>query len=358
MSGDIAAQTVTTADSATRNSGATVSIGFVTGMLSGMSSRGENVDDLLRGAGIPPTAIDNPGARVALRSYATLYKSVTEHLGDEAFGLLNTSLRPGAFEFLCRGMIGSPSLGIALERCARYLAVVLPDLRLEVERTHSWALLRIVEQSRIGHSRDDARRVFAFEWLLRLVHGLACWLVARSLSLSSVAFPFPRPTHADDYALIYTANSSFDASALEASFHANLLDLPIRRDDAALESFLQNGPETLTMLYRRDRETVRQVRDALAAALPASPGIDDIASDMHLSPRTLHRRLVQEGSSFRAIKDALRRDIALARLERENVPVSQLAHELGFTDTSAFFRAFRKWTGQAPSRYRSGQSEG
>lgn len=357
MSGATIEKTESTADSATRSSGATVSIGFVTGMLSGIRSRGENVDDLLRCAGIPPAAIEDPDARVPLRSYATLYKSLTEHLDDEAFGLLSAPLRPGAFEFLCRGMIGSPSLGVALQRCARYLAVVLPDLGLEVERTHGGAVLRIFERRSVGESDNDARRVFAFEWLLRLVHGLACWLVARSLSLSSVAFPFRRPAHAEDYALIYTANSSFDAGALEASFQANLLELPIRRDDAALESFLQNGPETLTMLYRRDRETVRQVRDALAAALPASPIIDDIAADMHLSPRTLHRRLVQEGSSFRAIKDALRRDIALARLERENVPVSQLAHDLGFTDTSAFFRAFRKWTGQAPSRYRSGRQE-
>ena len=357
MSGYTKLKTESTADSATRSGGATVSIGFVTGMLSGMRSRGEDIQDLLHGASIPPGAIDDPCARVPLRSYATLYKSVTEHLGDEAFGLLSTSLRPGAFEFLCRGMIGSPSLGVALERCARYLAVVLPDLGLQVERGHSSAILRIFERRSLGEARDDARRVFAFEWLLRLVHGLACWLVARSLSLSSVAFPFPRPRHADDYALIYTAHSSFDAEALEASFQANLLELPIRRDDAALESFLQSGPETLTMLYRRDRETVRQVRDALAAALPASPGIDEIAASMHSSPRTLHRRLVQEGSSFRAIKDALRRDIALARLERENVPVNRLAHDLGFADTSAFFRAFRKWTGQAPSRYRSGRGE-
>jgi AraC-like DNA-binding protein len=330
-----------------------VAIGFVTGMLSGMRTRGENPDALLRTAGISVATIDDPGARVPLRSYAALYQSVTQHLDDEGFALFSTPMRPGAFEFLCRGMIGSPSLGVALARCSRYLAVVLPDLSLEVDWTQAAARLRIVERRAIGDHRDDARRVFAFEWLLRLVHGLACWLVARSLSLSSVAFPFARPAHADDYALIYTANSSFDATALEASFQANLLDLPIRRDDAALESFLQGGPETLTMLYRRDRETVRQVRDALAAALPASPVIDDIAAAMHLSPRTLHRRLVQEGSSFRAIKDALRRDIALARLERENVPVSQLAHDLGFTDTSAFFRAFRKWTGQAPSRYRS-----
>lgn len=338
--------------------GATVAGGFVRGMLSGLLARNIDPAPVLQIAGIPAAAINDPATRVPLASYAALYKTVATHLDDEAFGLFAQALRPGAFEFLCRGMIGSPSLGDALARCGRYLAVVLPDIGLAVEREGANAVLRLFERRPIGLHRDDPRRVFAFEWLLRLVHGLACWLAARSLSLSTVRFPFSRPAHAADYALIYTAHSEFGCDSLHASFNANLLDLPIRRDDAALENFLQAGPETLTMLYRRDRETVRLVRDALAAALPASPAIDTIAAGLHLSARTLHRRLVQEGSSFRAIKDALRRDIALARLERENTPVGQLAHELGFTDTSAFFRAFRKWTGQAPSRYRSRHASG
>ncbi len=331
-------------------------------MLSGLQVLDRPPEALLNSAGIAPTALANPAARVPLAAYARLYQCVTEHLQDEGFGLFAAPLRPGTFEFLCRSIIASPSLGLALERCGRFLSLVMPELTVHIARldnptttdphARQLACLRIVENTPLSVSHDDPRRVFAFEWLLRLLHGLACWLVGRSLSLSSVQFPYPRPAHAGDYALIYTANSVFNTNTLQASFQANLLDLPIRRDNQALESFLRGGPATLTMLYRRDRETVRRVRDAIAAALPASPSIEEIATAMHTSPRTLHRRLVQEGSSFRAIKDALRRDIALARLEREDVPVSQLAHDLGFTDTSTFFRAFRKWTGQAPSRYR------
>lgn len=371
--------------------GASVSIGFVRGMLSGLEKRGAASDALLNAAGILPAHLANPSARVPLAAYARLYQEVTLHLQDEGFGLFRQPLRPGTFEFLCRSILDSASLGVALERCGRFLALVMPELTVrvipclppaddlspastsrlsasgratypsgavEAAPMRQFACLSIAENSPIQNQPDDPRRVFAFEWLLRLLHGLACWLVARSLPLNAVQFPYPRPLHADDYTLIYTANSVFGARELQASFHANLLDLPIRRDNAALEAFLRNGPATLTMLYRRDRETVRRVRDALAAALPGSPGIEDIASLLHTSPRTLHRRLEQEGSSFRAIKDALRRDIALARLEREDVPVSQLAHDLGFTDTSAFFRAFRKWTGQAPSRYRERKLEG
>ena len=194
--------------------------------------------------------------------------------------------------------------------------------------------------------------MFAFEWLLRLLHGLFSWLVGRSIVLDSVAFPYPRPLHADDYALIYTANSTFDAAALRALFAANLLDLPVRRDEAALQGFLEGAPGKLSTLYRRDREMVLRVRKALRDALPASCTLGDVARALYLSPRTLHRRLEDEGSSFQAIKDALRRDLATNRLAKTRQPVAQIAAELGFADTAAFYRAFLRWTSMAPAHYR------
>ena len=77
-----------------------------------------------------------------------------------------------------------------------------------------------------------------------------------------------------------------------------------------------------------------------------------IARRLQCSPRTLHRRLLEEGSSFQAIKDALRRDLAIDRLAKSRQGLAQLATELGFADTAAFYRAFVRWTGVAPAHYR------
>jgi AraC-like DNA-binding protein len=191
-----------------------------------------------------------------------------------------------------------------------------------------------------------------------MLHGLSCWLAGRGLALDSVVFPYCRPPHAADYALIFTESSRFaptlpgGVGTLIASFNANLLDLPVRRDESALANFLDGAPGKITTLYRRDREMVIRVRDLLRAALPAVLSLDDIGDRLHLSPRTIHRRLDEEGSSFRAIKDALRRDLALARLTKTRDPVSQVAADLGYADTSAFYRAFVEWTGTAPIHYR------
>ncbi|MEN9479930.1 MAG: hypothetical protein RLZZ298_1325 [Pseudomonadota bacterium] len=350
-------------------------------MLAGLVRQGIEPTPLLAAAEVN---VADAAKRIPVENYAALYNLINRELDDEGFGLFTQPLRLGSFEFLCRSTLSAPTLAEALQRACRFLRIVLPDLAVEIRREKGIAELVICEVQALSANLDDPGRVFAFEWLLRLLHGLACWLAGRGLALDSVAFPYPQPAHADDYALIFTEHSSFLHSpsppaplpqagegsksaplaplgreagreglgALIARFNPNLLDLPVRRDEAALAAFLDGAPGKITTLYRRDREMVIRVRDLLRSALPASLSLEDIADQLHLSPRTAHRRLEEEGSSFRAIKDALRRDMALARLTKTRDPIAQVAADLGYADSSAFYRAFVEWTGMAPVYYR------
>ena len=328
---------------------ATVAMGFVNGMLAGLVRQGLDPAPLLAAAEVDTA---DTASRVPVENYAALYNLINRELDDEGFGLFAQPMRLGSFEFLCRSTISAPTLAEALQRASRYLRIVLPDMAVEVRREKDLAELIISEKRPLAGRIDSPSRVFAFEWLLRLLHGLACWLAGRGLALDSVRFPYPQPAHVDDYALIFTEHSSFDGEQLVATFNANLLDLPIRRDEAALIAFLDGAPGKITTLYRRDREMVIRVRDLLRAALPASLSLEEVADQLHLSPRTAHRRLEEEGSSFRAIKDALRRDMALSRLTKTHDTIAQIAADLGYADTSAFYRAFVEWTGMAPVHYR------
>ncbi|MEY2633803.1 MAG: hypothetical protein RIR00_2457 [Pseudomonadota bacterium] len=332
---------------------ATVAAGFVSGMLAGPRRAGCDPAPWLQAAGIE----EGCRGRVPVERYASLYNRIVSALDDEGFGLFAQPLRGGSFEFLCRGMIGAPDLAEALQRAGRFLRIVLPDLAVSLVVEGEQAQLQLQETRPLAATPADPARVFAFEWLLRLLHGLACWLVGRGLALDAVDFPYPPPPHRDDYALIYTEHSRFvGGECLCARFRANLLQLPIRRDEAALSAFLDGAPGKITTLYRRDREMVQRVRDTLRAALPQNLGQDEVADRLFLSSRSLHRRLAEEGSSFRAIKDALRRDIALSRLAKTRQPIASLASDLGYADTSAFYRAFVEWTGVSPAQYRTNRS--
>jgi len=325
-------------------------MGFVTGMLAGMLRRGNDAAPLLARAGID---LADPASRIAVERYALLYNLCIEALGDEAFGLLPQPMPRGSFEFLCRAMLGAPTLDEALQRGIRFLRIVLPAFHIDLQRDGARAEIILDDAGSLGAERDAPARVFAYEWLLRLLHGVASWFVGRGLALDAVSFPYARPAHAADYALVYTEHSSFDAPRLAARLQANLLDLPLRRDEAALAGFLDGAPGKISMLYRRDREMVFRVRDLLRAALPANLALEEVADRLHLSPRTLHRRLEEEGASFRTIKEATRRDIAYARLTKTTQPIARIAADLGYADTSTFYRAFVSWSGVSPERFRA-----
>ena len=212
-------------------------------------------------------------------------------------------------------------------RAIRFLRAVLPDMRITLERDGPTPSSAIAEQRPLL-----VDRVFAYEWLLRLLHGLACWLVGRGIALDAVDFPYPRPAHADDYALIYTAHSRFEAPRLAARIAGNLLELPVRRDEAALQRFLDGAPGKLTMLYRNDRELVMRVRDHLraAAAGTAGTGSDRRGTEADAA----HAQLAARGRGLQLPRDhdALRRDIALSRIAKSAQPVATLAADLGYAD--------------------------
>ncbi len=330
---------------------ATVAAGFVTGLLAGMRAAGRDPLPLIDAAGIDRNCLADPHVRVPLARYTDLYRLVVRALDDEAFELFSQPMAVGSFELLCRAVVSAPTLARALERTGRYLRILLPDVTVTLRRQTDTAHLVVAERRPLAKRADNPRRVFAYEWLLRLIHGLACWLAGRGLALDRVDFPYPRPPHAGDYALIYTERAEFGAPMLDAAFEATLLDLPIRRDEAAVDLFLKGAPASITALYRRDREMVLKVREMLRSALPANLDLERAASALHVSPRTLHRRLADEGTNFRAVKDALRRDLALARLAGSDA-VAKIAADLGYADASAFFRAVTDWTGTSPTGYR------
>jgi AraC-like DNA-binding protein len=291
-------------------------------------------------------------ARIPVARYAALYRLINDSLDDEELRTLLAARCIVAASSCCVApCCQRPTLErAALDRIARFLRVLLDDFSVELETGGRAAVLVIAEEQPLPVGR--AGRVFAFEWLLRLIHGLAAWLVAHPLPLDEVSFPYPPPLHVADYELVFAPRHTFDAPRLEARFPAEWLALPVRRDEAALTRFLADAPASITTLYRRDRALALRVREHLRAALPEHLALPALAKRLFLSPRSLHRRLEDEGTSFRAIKDGLRRELAIEWLTKTSRPLGRIGADLGFADAAAFYRAFSAWTGSGPREYR------
>ena len=275
---------------------ASVAAGFVRGILSSLEFQPQRQRELLEHAKLATSLLDldcSAGSRIPLARYIALYRQVVIALADEGFGLFSRPLRPGCFAWLARSSLPARNLRQVLERLTELFSLLQDNVRLDVTADPAGMSLSVavIQPLPVNH----AGFVFAHEWLLRLIHGLAAWLVAHPLPLDRASFPYPPPDHAADYELLFAAQVRFNATQMLAHFPNDWLLLPVQRGEDDLIGFLQNAPASTSMLYRDDRRYAPRVRRLLRAALPGFLSLDESAARLNLSPRTLHRRLADEG---------------------------------------------------------------
>lgn len=325
-----------------------VAICFVQHAVRPVIARHLDADALLRSAGIAPDLLRLPHARVSSASYSALWRAVAHALDDEFFGQDARRMKVGTFAMLCRSALQCRTLGQALQRAADFLDLILDDLGLQLEVENTVAVLRL-QQRHAG-----APRIFAHETMLILWHGLACWLVGRRIPVLATGFAYPEPAYSEEYRSMYSTQLRFEQAATSMRFDAAYLALPVLQTEATAHDFLPGAPANMILKYKNSGSIAAKIRRRLRL-LPVRqwPEFDALAAEMHLTRSTLRRRLEQDGQSVQQIKDQLRRDLAIDDLLQSSKSVTQIALDLGFAEPSAFYRAFRKWTGARPAEYRA-----
>ena len=186
-------------------------------------------------------------------------------------------------------------------------------------------------------------------------HRFASWLIGREIPLRAVELPEPAPPHSD-YPSVFGLAPDFDAPAASIAMDSSFLDAPVVRDEEELVEFLRNLPGAL--LFRQDYHPSTSSRVRRMIERRSSPDlltVGDVARPLNVSAQHLRRLLRDEGTTFREIKEDVLRDAAIAALARGRETVDELSDRLGFSEPSAFRRAFRRWTGSPPGAYRLAQ---
>lgn len=287
-----------------------------------------------------------PRARVTHDQIVRLYQSVAVETGDEMMGLWSRPIRSGALKLLCGSVKEASSLGAALFRFTTFWNLVLDDYRLELGRTEDGLCIRLLPQGGQTPNR------FGHMLMLKLSHGIASWLVGRELQVRSVEFAFARPDFAADYPVLFPAPVAFDADASGIVFDLSIAGLPVSRTDAEMQQFLERAPRDWIFTGLREHTLSLKVRELIY--LTDGAGLAGTAEALNLTPRTLIRRLKSEGTSFQAIKDGLRRDMAIRELTNGTKTLEAISQDLGFASAGNFHRAFKSWVGVSPGRYRRG----
>ncbi|MFC4852972.1 AraC family transcriptional regulator [Actinophytocola glycyrrhizae] len=322
--------------------------GDVTGRLLRIGERqGLDVPSLLRRTGIHVDGAGSPRtAGVSSTQAAELTQELWIMTGDELFGL-GPPAPLGLFRLLMRSVLHVPDMRAALQRLVEAGEVLpgAPQLRVAVDDG-------LVEVE-IGIARLHDPDHLGAEILATLIHRVLGWLVGRRIPLLAFEVPWPAPDYAADYEIVFGRHPEFDADRLVLAFDGRLLTAPLIRDEDDLADYLRDQPNIWFTFRDYGSSTADQVHRILERGLRGdwlSP--DDIAARLNVSTQHLRRLLHTEHTSIRQIKEDLLRDAAVASLSRGEESVEDLARRLGFSDASAFRRAFSRWTGKPTSAFR------
>lgn len=323
-------------------------IAFVRAIVAAYEARGMDPHGALQRAQIEPRTLKNPDARITALQMEWVSGAAMQALDDEALGWFSRRLPWGSYGMLVRASLTAPTLGVALQRWCRHHGLLSDDIDLRVSTNQGVACLTLTERRPLA----QVQREFCVVSVLRNALGVACWLTDSRIPLLRTTLQFAAPAHSSSYRVLFDGPTRFDAPLHSLQFDAGYLALPVRRDEAALQRMLQRALLLQVRPYRRDRLLVEKVRHTLAQHPEHSRNADDLAAFLHLSPRTLHRQLKEEGARLQELKDAVRRDMAMRLLLTTHKPIKQIAAEVGFGNDKSFMRAFRVWTGQSADQVR------
>ncbi len=301
---------------------------------------------LLARAGVDRALLDAPDAGIPAEAADAVWREALAASGDPALALRAAEATPfGAFRVLdFLGATGA-TLGDGLRRVAAYFSLV--DPRAEIAVVEGADAVSLVLRSREGPLPPPAQ-----EYTLAILAGRVRHLAPAPVALA-ISFTFPRPAHAGEHRRVLGVEPAYGArDAARAVGRGTWESVPRTRDpelfgalDAHARALVGRGAEAGALQAR--------ARAAIAAALPGrEPTLAAVARAIGTSPRTLQRRLGEEGARFAGIVDAVRRERAEAYLRAGDVSIAEVSWLLGFAEQSAFTRAFRRWTGVAPTGWR------
>lgn len=329
-----------------------------------LGERGIDPAHSMRAAGIGFDVCDAsaPGYRseIPTLAYSRLYQYVMTALQDESFGLRREmGMKPGAFRMMCYTLPGCADLGRAIRRMIEFHEVFYDGrlaLRLTLQGDSARLGVVVAPEPRVGDDPPPPMSAAAAACGLSMWHRFCGWLIGHPLPLERVDLTGSVPPRLERYVQLFNREPVFGATTPSFDFPAEYLAYPLVHNEDSLRDFLRTAPyQLLIMPADPGRQSlVDQVRALIGHDFSRGfPSFERITDLLHMSAPTLRRRLKREGTTFQELKDNCRREASIDYLNRPELSINDVAILMGFTDPSAFYRSFKKWTGMTPGEYRA-----
>jgi AraC-like DNA-binding protein len=317
-------------------------------LMSYLEGRGVDTSDIRRRGALGDVDLSGPERRLPESVPREAWRLAAEATGDEAIAMHVAEARtPGAVDVLEYAFRASPTLGDALGQVARY-ARVMHD-RITVRLVPEGGGVRLTGAVPPAHPVNRYQTEFFLATWLRLARD-TCDPDLRPLD---VCFADPPPASLDEHRRFFACPLRFEQPVIGLLMAREDLDRPMRGADAALAAVLSRQLDRLLVSLPTDPPVSTRARLLVKDDLPSgSVTVGRVAGQLGMSVRTLSRRLEGEGTSFRHLLDSVRHELAVAHLRDPRMELTEIAFLLGYSESSAFHRSFRRWTGRTPVEFR------
>ena len=305
---------------------------------------GIDTSAVLTRAVVARSALTRPGGTIAREQHLAVIRSAMEVSRRRDLGLhfgKRISLRH--YGVIGHALLSSGTIRQVLELFIRYQRMTGPLLGLSMHTERRLTIVRRHNLLALGALQEFAVEEFLSSWV-----AVIAALTGKPFKPSEVRVSYPKPAHWRQYAAVLKCPVQFDSMAVELRFDSAWLDLQLSFADPATAELCRERCEQLLSQLDSQSALAEEVRRALIASPGEFPGIEQVAERLHLSVRTLRRRLAADATSFRALDREIRHTLALQYLRATDLPIKQIAYLVGYDDPANFARAFQGWARARP----------
>ena len=313
-----------------------------------LTRAGFDVDEIYRRLGINLQSYMRPGLRHPHQHHVSYWSAVEAVTGDREIGLhLCPYLAPFAGEVVVHLFVSSPTLGTGLQRALRYVRLLSDDLSLTLLNDISASNAVLMGSLGSSLTPRHSEITFFYGFLQAIRYGAGGFFKLQSIELRC-----PESDAPGEFEKIFGCPVTFGAPMTRYHFSRELLNLPLPHADP--EMLMANealAQRKIRKVIKYDR--VQAVRNLIESRLEEGAcSLDVVATELHQTPRSLRRELLDAGTNFNQLVTETRRSLAKRLLANSAESIEHIAHLVGFSERSAFFRAFKLWTGLTPAQYR------
>lgn len=326
-----------------------ISASATTGLVEAIAAAGGNPDHILRTCGLERSALLNPEAFVASATFARVLEEAAHATADDCFGLrFGEHFNPKNIGPLVYVVVNSPTVATAIQNVERYLHMHNQAANLSFSIEGERAYLRFVLDDFAMRSVRQHN-----EYSMALVLNTFRIIAGSDWTPREVHFTHQAPERTAEHLRVFGAPVLFGCATNALVFERDFVDRQVPAADPRLYRILKQHAERILSEVPRESDLIASVRSAIAEAMrDGDPKLDRVMKKIPMSRRTLERRLKEDGVLFKKLVDDTRHRFALDYLKNRKHRLTEIAFLLGYSEVSAFNRAFKRWTGSTPLEHR------